>query len=88
VPTSRFRRILAAGVIAATVLIAGVILFLIRRPPRDRTLASINDPSIAAIREMVARGDISQAATKLSRDYRFGSTAGLITATRWIGVSS
>jgi HEAT repeat protein len=78
VPTSWFRRILAAGVIAAAVLIAGASAFLTRRHPRDRTLASINDPSIAAIREMVARGDISQAATRLSRDYRFGNTAGLV----------
>ncbi len=48
-----------------------------RRRSYDRWTVAITDPSMSAIRNMVARGNLSQAAAKLDTTYRFASQSGL-----------
>jgi HEAT repeat protein len=52
---------------------------LIQKRERDRwSIAAITDPSMVAIRNMVARGNLSQATNKLNTTYRFDNESGLI----------
>lgn len=52
---------------------------LMHRRDRDRwTVVSITDPSMVAIKNMVAKGNLSQAAAKLNTTYRFDHESGLI----------
>jgi HEAT repeat protein len=65
---------------AGAVVIVGVVaaLLLVRRVGGDGWTSAITDPSMAAIRDMVAEGRVSQAAAKLNRTYRFDNPSGLI----------
>ena len=58
-------------------LIVGVNALMQRRA-RERWTVSITDPSMIAIRNMVVKGNVSQAANKLNSTYRFDSEPGLI----------
>ena len=49
-----------------------------QRRARDRWTVSITDPSMVAIRNMVVRGNVSQATNKLNSTYRFDHESGLI----------
>ncbi len=51
---------------------------LMQRHARDRWAVAITDPSMIAIRNMVVKGNVSQAANKLNSTYRFDSESGLI----------
>ena len=51
---------------------------LIHKRERDRWTVAITDPSMVAIRNMVVRGNLSQATTKLNTTYRFDHESGLI----------
>jgi HEAT repeat protein len=51
---------------------------LLQRCARDRWAVAITDPSMIAIRNMVVKGNVSQAANKLNSTYRFDSESGLI----------
>ena len=51
---------------------------LIHKRGRDRWTVAITDPSMVAIRNMVVRGNLSQATTKLNTTYRFDHESGLI----------
>ena len=51
---------------------------LIQRRARDRWTVAITDPSMVAIRNMVAQGNLSQATNKLNATYRFDQESGLI----------
>jgi HEAT repeat protein len=51
---------------------------LMQRRARDRWTVPITDPSMVAIRNMVVRGNLSQATTKLNTTYRFDHESGLI----------
>ena len=58
-------------------LIVGVNALMQRRA-RDRWTVSITDPSMIAIRNMVASGNVAQATNKLNSTYRFDRESGLI----------
>jgi HEAT repeat protein len=58
-------------------VIVGVIALMHKRE-RDRWTVAITDPSMVAIRNMVVRGNLSQATTKLNTTYRFDHESGLI----------
>jgi HEAT repeat protein len=69
--------------VLAVALVAGVALFigansLIQRRARERWTVAITDPSMVTIRNLVAKGDLSQAASKLNATYRFDQEPGLI----------
>jgi len=51
---------------------------LIQKRARDRWAVAITDPSMVAIRNMVVRGNLSQATNKLNTTYRFDNESGLI----------
>ena len=51
---------------------------LMQRRARDRWTVSITDPSMVAIRNMVVKGNVSQATNKLNSTYRFDHESGLI----------
>jgi HEAT repeat protein len=67
----------AAALVAVIVVIVGVTALMQRRA-RDRWTVAITDPSMVAIRNMVVRGNLSQATTKLNTTYRFDHESGLI----------
>ena len=50
--------------VAVVVMVVGINA-LIQERARDRWTVAITDPSMVAIRNMVARGDLSQATNKL-----------------------
>jgi HEAT repeat protein len=66
---------LAIAVIAASVFGGRM---LARRSARHRWSIAITDPSMVAIKNLVARGDVSEAARKLNTTYRFDRESGLI----------
>ena len=51
---------------------------LVHKRERERWTVAITDPSMVAIRNMVVRGNLSQATTKLNTTYRFDHESGLI----------
>jgi len=58
--------------VAVVALIVGANA-LVQRHERDRWTVSITDPSMIAIRNMVVKGNVSQATNKLNSTYRFES---------------
>ena len=74
---SRGRKVWAIALVAVVALIVGVNALMQRRA-RDRWTVSITDPSMVAIRNMVVRGNVSQATNKLNSTYRFDHESGLI----------
>jgi HEAT repeat protein len=68
---------LAIALVAVIAVIVGVNALMQRRA-RDRWTVAITDPSMVAIRNMVVRGNLSQATTKLNTTYRFDHESGLI----------
>ncbi len=74
---SRGRKVWAIALIAAVALIVGANALMQRRE-RDRWTVSITDPSMIAIRNLVVKGNVSQATNKLNSTYRFDSESGLI----------
>jgi HEAT repeat protein len=70
-------KVWAIVLVALIVVIVGVTALMQRRA-RDRWTVAITDPSMVAIRNMVVRGNLSQATTKLNRTYRFDHESGLI----------
>jgi HEAT repeat protein len=67
----------AIALVALIVVIVGVTALMQRRA-RDRWTVAITDPSMVAIRNMVVKGNLSQATTKLNTTYRFDDESGLI----------
>jgi HEAT repeat protein len=65
------------GLAACAALIVGV-NELMRKRANDRWTVAITDPSMIAIRNLVAKGDLSQATNKLNATYRFDRESGLI----------
>ena len=68
---------MAIALVAVIAVIVGVNALMQRRA-RDRWTVAITDPSMVAIRNMVVRGNLSQATTKLNTTYRFDHESGLI----------
>src|SRR5258708_30454470 len=65
-------RALTAGAIALVALIAFIVVgSLIQKRARDRWTVAISDPSMVAIRNLVAKGDLPLATSKLNTAYRF-----------------
>ena len=75
--SSRGLKVGAIALVAGAALIFGVNALMHRRA-RNRSTVSITDPSMVAIRNLVAKGDLSQAANKLNATYRFDHESGLI----------
>ena len=71
------RKAWAIALVAVVALIVGANA-LVQRHERDRWTVSITDPSMIAIRNMVVKGNVSQATNKLSSSYRFDRESGLI----------
>ncbi len=65
-------------VLVVVAVVAVGLTALMHRRERDGWTAAITDPSMVAIRNMVARGNLSQAAAKLNTTYRFDHESGLI----------
>jgi len=63
--------------VAGAALIVCVNALVQRRAPERWTVA-ITDPSMVAIRDLVAKGNLSQATNKLNTTYRFDHESGLI----------
>lgn len=68
---------------ALTALVAAIALdvgvhALMKKREADRWTLAITDPSMVAIRNLVARGNFSQATGKLNTTYRFDHESGLI----------
>jgi HEAT repeat protein len=63
--------------VAVIAVIVGVNA-LIQRRASDRWAVAITDPSMVAIRNMVAQGNLAQATNKLNTTYRFDHESGLI----------
>jgi HEAT repeat protein len=71
------RRVWAPALVAVVALIVGAYA-LTQRRARDGWAVSINDPSMIAIRNLVVKGNVSQATNKLNSTYRFDRESGLI----------
>jgi HEAT repeat protein len=69
------RRTLLVGVLAVAGLAGAALLW---QRGRNRLAVATNDPSMIAIRNLVAAGNLSQATAKLNTTYRFDRTSGLI----------
>ena len=67
-----------AVALAAVVLLAVGVYALQQKRADDRWKVAITDPSMVAIRNLVAKGELSQAAIKLNATYRFDHESGLI----------
>jgi HEAT repeat protein len=70
-------KVWAITLVALIAVIVGVAALMQRRA-RERWTVAITDPSMVAIRNMVVRGNLSQATTKLNTTYRFDHESGLI----------
>ena len=70
-------KVLAIALVAGVALVIGANA-LIQRRARERWTVAITDPSMVTIRNLVAKGDLSQAANKLNSTYRFDQEPGLI----------
>ena len=70
-------KVLAIALVAGLALLIGANA-LIQRRARERWTVAITDPSMITIRNLVAKGDLSQAANKLNATYRFDQEPGLI----------
>jgi HEAT repeat protein len=75
--SSRGLKVWAIALVAGVALIAGVSALMQKRT-HDRWTVAITDPSMVAIRNLVAKGDLSQATYKLNATYRFDRESGLI----------
>jgi HEAT repeat protein len=71
------RRVWALALVAVVALIMGAYA-LTQRRARDGWAVSITDPSMIAIRNLVVKGNVSQATNKLNSTYRFDRESGLI----------
>lgn len=65
-----------AVAVSAALIVAG--MTLARRHERTRWSVAITDPSMVAIKKLVAKGELAQAARKLNTTYRFDRESGLI----------
>jgi HEAT repeat protein len=70
-------KVWAIALVAGAALIVGANA-LIQRRATERWTVAITDPSMVAIRDMVAKGNLSQATNKLNTTYRFDHESGLI----------
>ena len=75
--SSRGPKVWIIALVAGAALIVGVNA-LIQRRANERWTVAITDPPMLAIRDMVAKGNLSQAANKLNATYRFDHESGLI----------
>jgi HEAT repeat protein len=75
--SSRKAKVLAVALVAGVAVIAGTAALKHRRA-RERWTVAITDPSMIAIRDLVAKGDLSGATKKLNTTYRFDHESGLI----------
>jgi len=73
--SSRIKWAIALAAAIALVIGAGA---LMKRRERRRWSVAITDPSMVAIRNLVIKGDLSQAANQLNSNYRFDHQSGLI----------
>lgn len=76
--SSRRPKVWVFALVAGAAVIIGGTYVLTHRRARERWTVAINDPSMVAIRNLVVKGDLSQATNKLNATYRFDHESGLI----------
>src|SRR5512146_189189 len=75
--SSRGVKVGAIALVAVAAVVVGVSA-LVNKRERARWTVAITDPSMVAIRDLIIKGDLSQATDKLNRTYRFDNESGLI----------
>ncbi len=72
-----------AIVLLAIVALGAGLKILANRRHADRRLYAAADPSMAAVSALVAKGDVAQAARRVSATYRFDRPSGLAALQRF-----